>query len=380
MLRVARFLLVFTVAASAFQVQAYAEQIDVWLGTGGGKLSKGIYHCLLDTENGKLQDSTLVAEIDRPGFLAMHPSLDCLYAVGTLDGVPSVVAYEVVSTGKNAKLKQLNSLAIGDGGAAHVSVDPTGKTLLTAQYGGGSTAAFSLHADGSLAKQTLLRDHEAPPSRTVGNRQDAAHAHWTGFSPDNRFAFVPDLGLDRVVVYRHDTSAASLEHHGYAELPAGSGPRHMKFHPNKKWVYVLNELSLSVSLFDYDAESGVLERRQTIETVSEAEKEAEQFKSCSEIRVHPNGKFVYAANRGHDTITVFAVGDDGELSEIQNEHVRGATPRNFNLTPDGRWLLAGGQDSNTLASFAVDPKSGHITYNRSIINTPAPICVLFQYE
>ena len=145
-------------------------------------------------------------------------------------------------------------------------------------------------------------------------------------------------------------------------------------------VYVRNELELSISVFDYDSQSGTMTRKQDIATVSQEEKDQEIFKSCSEIRVHPNGKFVYAANRGHDTITVFSIDGEGRLTEIQNEHVRGATPRNFNLTPEGKWLLAGGQDSHTLACFAVNPGTGRITYNRSIISTPAPICILFQHE
>lgn len=355
----------------------YAEELDVWLGTSADPSSQGIYHCLLNTNNGKVSDSKLVAEIRGPGFLAKHPSQSVLYAVGTLDGEPSVVAYRITARGKSAALEPINAAAIGDGGAAHVSVDPTGQTLLTAQYGGGSVAAFALKPDGALADQTALINHEGG-SGIVGNRQDAPHAHWTGFSPDNRFAFVPDLGLDQVVIYRVDVEGAQLTPHGHASVPPGGGPRHMKFHPNGKWVYVLNELALSVSVFDYDAEQGVMTLRQTIPTVNDPEKEQEQFTSCSEICVHPNGRYVYAANRGHDSITVFAVEADGALREVQNEHIRGATPRNFNLDPSGRWLLAGGQDSHTLACFAVDPESGLITYNRSVISTPAPICVLFE--
>ena len=364
-----------TSAALSVTSKANAQNIDVWLGTSNNKASKGIYHCLLNSETGKLQDSKLVAEIKGPGFLAMHPSKTHLYAVGTLEGVPSVAAYKI----NGSELQPAGSLAIGDGGAAHVAVDPTGKILLTAQYGGGSVAAFALNEDGTLREQTTLINHEGG-SGVVGNRQQAPHAHWVGFSPDNRFAFVPDLGLDQVVIYSVDLDKATISPHGHASVPPGGGPRHMKFHPNGKWVYVLNELALSVSVFDFDANKGEMTIKQTIPTVSEEEKAQEKFKSCSEIRVHPNGKFVYAANRGHDTITVFSVGTDGELSEVQNENVRGATPRNFNLDPSAKWLLAGGQDSHTLSCFEVDSKTGRITYNRSVISTPAPICVLFAPE
>ncbi len=356
---------------------ALAEKIDVWLGTSGNPASRGIYHCTLDTENGKLSPSRLVAEVRGPGFLAMHPERTHLYGVGTLNGEPSVIAYRIQGTGAAAKLELLNSQAIGDGGAAHVAVHPDGDVLLTAQYGGGSVASFAVRPDGSLGEQISLIKHQGG-SGVVPKRQDAPHAHWVGFSPDHRFAFVPDLGLDQVVIYRLD--AGKLIPHGHAEVPAGGGPRHMKFHPSGRWAYVLNELDLSVSVFDYDAQAGSMSIRQTIPTVAKAELAQELFKSCSEIRVHPSGKFAYAANRGHDTITAFNIADDGQLSVLQNIPVRGATPRNFNLDPSSQWLLAAGQDSHTLACFSVDADSGRLTYQRSVISTPAPICVLFQPE
>ncbi len=357
---------------------AHAEELGVWLGTSNAKPSQGIYHCTLNMENGKLSASRLVAEIEGPGFLAYHPKERVLYAVGSLAGKPSVVAYSIGNSDGRSNLKLLNSLEIGDGGAAHVSVDANGKTLLTAQYGGGSVAVFSLNPDGSLNERTQLLDH-AGGSKVVAGRQDASHAHWTGFSPDNKFAFVPDLGLDRVVIYSVDSANSRIAAHGFGELPPGAGPRHMKFHTNGKWIYVLNELDLSVSVFDYDATAGTMQRKQTVAAVPKEQLAKEQFSSASEIRVHPNGNFVYSANRGHDTITVYGVdAKTGELAVIEHEHVRGATPRNFNLDPTAQWLLAAGQDSHTLACFAVDATTGELTYNRSVIQTPAPICVLFD--
>lgn len=155
----------------------------------------------------------------------------------------------------------------------------------------------------------------------------------------------------------------------------------MKFHTSGKWAYVLNELDLSVTVFDYDAEAGTMTAKETVLTVPKDELEKEKFKSCSEIRVHPSGQFVYAANRGDDTVTAFKVDQStGRLTLIERENVRGATPRNVNLSPDGHWLIAAGQDSSTLAVFEVNQETGELTYNRSNVNTPAPICVLFQHE
>ncbi len=351
-----------------------AQTYDVWIGTGRSGLSRGIYHSRFSATDGKLTDPTLVAEMEGPGFLALHPKHKVLYAVGGLKGEQVVAAFTIDSIESQPGLRLLNSIPIGDGGAAHVSLDHSGRTLLTAQYGGGSVAAFLVNADGSLDRKTALIDHVGA-SRVVPSRQDAPHAHWTGVSPDNKFAFVPDLGLDEVVIYQLDASQGSLKPHGKGVTPPGSGPRHMKFHPNGKWIYVLNELALTVSLFDYNPQQGTMNIRQTIETVPQAELAREKAKSTSEIRIHPNGKFVYAANRGHDTLSVFEVSEDGSLKLIQRENVRGSTPRNFNLTPDGKWLLAAGQLSNTIAVFSVDPTTGLITFDQSSVFAPTPICL-----
>lgn len=374
------FLTGIAMAAMLMTSTAHAAQRDVWIGSSATPASKGIYHAMLDTESGKLSESRLVAHMAGPGFLALHPGGKVLYAVGALDGKECVAAYAIGMADGKASLTLINSLPIGDGGAAHVAVDPTGSMLLTAQYGGGSVAAFSLKADGALQARTALIKH-AGGAKVVPGRQDSAHAHWAGFSPDHRFAFVPDLGLDKVVVYKVDAAHASLTPHGFGSVPPGAGPRHMKFHPNGKWIHVLNELDLSVSTFDYDAAAGTMTIKQTVPTVSKAELAKEKSASASEIHVHPSGKFVYAANRGHDTITGFGVNAaTGALTVIGRTNVRGATPRNFNLDPSGKWLLAAGQDSHTLASFAVNPGSGELTYNRSVIYAPSPICVLFGAE
>lgn len=373
-------LLAMSTMVSDMNVMAKGPLLDVWIGTSRSKPSRGIYYSQLDVESGKLTPPTLAAEVGGPGFLALHPSGSHLYAVATHNGKPSVVAYAIERTDGKPTLDYVNSLEIGDGGAAHVSVDETGTTLLTAQYGGGSVAAFSLHADGSLNERTELINHEGG-SRVVAKRQDSSHAHWTGFSPDNRFAFVPDLGLDKVVIYQLDPKKSSLTPHGFGQVPPGGGPRHMKFHQNGKWIYVLNELALSVTVFDYDTKAGTMTPKQTIPTVPAEELAKEKFKSASEIRVHPSGRFVYSANRGHDTITAFRVNQEtGELSVIEVEPVRGATPRNFNVDPSGKWLLAAGQDSHTLAVFEIDQESGELTYNRHVVTAPSAICVLLGRE
>ena len=356
------------------------NRVDVWIGTGSAWPSKGIYHAHLDLESGKLSRPSLAAEVRGPGFLALHPKGTHLYAVGSIDGKGSVISYAIQRDGNDTHLSLVNAVEIGDGGGTHVSVDSTGHLLLTAQYGGGSVGVFALNSDGSIKGRNQLIEHSGG-SRVVGRRQDTPHPHWTGFSPDEQFAFVPDLGLDKVVIYKVDAAKARVESHAVADTPPGGGPRHMKFHPNGKWAYVLNELSLSVTVYDYDSGAGTMTAKQTIPSVPKEQLILEQFKSASEIRVHPSGDFVYSANRGHDTITAYRVDvETGELTVIEREHVRGATPRNFNIDPTGKWLLAAGQDSHTLATFAIDQESGALTYNRNVVHAPSAICVLFSHE
>ena len=373
LLTVAAIFLAMTFDAQSVQ----AKKVDVWFGTTTPKngTSKGIYHASFETETGKLSAPELAAEINNPGFLALHPSGKVLYATG--GRTPSITAFGISGKAGNAKLTLMNSVETGDGGAAHVSVDRTGKVVLSAQYGGGSTGVYAVADDGSLKSQTQLLKHEGG-SGVVERRQDASHAHWSGTAPDNRFAFVPDLGLDKVVIWKLNADEAKLTPHGFGVCPPGGGPRHMKFHPNGKQIYVLNELALSITTFNYDAEAGTMTPIQTIETLSEAVKAKESFNSASEIRVHSSGKFVYSANRGNDTISVFRVDEaTGTLTFVETEAIRGGWPRNFNIDPSGKWLIAAGRDTHTATVFAIDQSTGELTYDRSLATVPSPICVVF---
>jgi len=247
---------------------------------------------------------------------------------------------------------------------------------MSAQYGGGSTSTYKLKDDGSIEILVATIEHGAG-SGVNEKRQAESHPHWVGTSPDNKFLMVPDLGKDSVVVYQLDTATGKATQHSEVPTPPGSGPRHMKFHTSGKYAYVLNELTLTVSVFAYQADSARFTELQVIETLPNEMKD-KHLNSAAEIRVHPNGKFIYTSNRGHDSITVFSVDQStGKLTFVEREHVRGGWPRNFNLDPSGKWLLAGGQHTNTLTVFEVDQDSGKLTYARKSVNVPAPICVLF---
>jgi len=353
--------------------RAYAEVFHVYFGTGG-RGADGIYHSKFDTSSGRLEPATRVAAASNPGFLALHPGGRILYAVATLDSIPVVAAYGINADGSLAFIEKS---PIGDGAAAHIAVHPSGRFLLTAQYGGGSVALFPLDANGRLGSAQLTRHLGA--SRTFARRQDSPHPHWCGFSPDGRFALVPDLGADRIVIYRVDPDKPAITPHGFAQSTPGAGPRHLRFSPDGRFIYLLEELSLTVTTFEWDAAAGTARKLATVPTLSEDVKAQETSNLAAEILVHPSGRFIYASNRGNDSVTVFhADPATAALKVVQVQPVRGAYPRNINLAPGAAWLLAAGQDSSTVSVHKVDPESGKLTFQtRGVINLPAPICVLF---
>lgn len=360
--------------AAVFAVPALrAESWNVFFGTGGPG-SKGIYRASFDTATGKLGAAELAAEAGSPGFLAVHPDGDKLYAAANVGGVQGAAAYRI---GKGGVLTLINASPTGDGGAAHIAVHPSRKFAATAQYGGGSVAVFPLDADGRLGRATVI-EHEGG-SKVVDKRQDTPHPHYIGWSPDGRYALVPDLGLDGIVIYRVNAEAAALERHAVAASVPGGGPRHLKFSPDGRFIYLLNELSVSLSTFAWDAAAGTARLLGTVASISETAKSRETHNSGAEVLIHPSGRFVYFSNRGHDTVTGFRVDPATGAAEVaQLQPVRGAFPRNINLAPGAGWLLAAGADSNTVSVHKVDPATGLLTYQtKGVINVPAPICIVF---
>lgn len=346
---------------------AHADTVTLWIGTGGGG-AKGIYRTDLDTEKGTLTDPVLAAEIGSPGFLTLNSSGTRLYSLCNIDK-GSVAAFTI---GEDQSLTLINTQPIGDGGAAHLSLDHEDRILFTAQYGGGSTAAFPILEDGSIGPRSDLEEHTG--SGPNESRQKGPHPHWTGVSPDNRFLFVPDLGADKIAIYEINHADATIEPHGAGIAVPGGGPRHMKFSKDGSKIYLLNELLMSVTVFAYDAAAGSMEAVQTISTLPEDLWEIPN--KSAEIRVHPSGKFVYASNRGHDSIAAFSVDEStGQLAFIEREAIRGSWPRNFNLDPSGQWMIVAGRYSNTLSVFRVDPNTGSLFFSGNIVNLPAPICV-----
>lgn len=347
---------------------AVAAPIDVFFG------GNGIYHAKFDAENGKLTTPKPTSETGGAGFLAWHPDADTLYAVTKGKDGPAVAGYHVKAGGA---LERFTESAITDGGAAHIAVHPSGKFLLTAQYGGGSTAFFPIDADGKVGP-VVVHEHEGG-AKVVGKRQDSPHPHWCGFSPDGKFAFVPDLGTDNIHIYKVDLAAPAISKHGVAASVPGGGPRHMRFSVDGKFIYLLNELQLSVTTFAYDAAAGTAKAISTTPALSDAVKEKEDFNSAAEILVHPNGKFVWSSNRGNDSVTCYRADPaTGKLTVSEVEPIRGAWPRNINIDPSSSYLLAAGANSNTVSVFKIDQDTGELTYQtKGTVNAPKPICILF---
>lgn len=359
-------------------VGGFAREYFVYFGTYTGAKSKGIYVSRFDTATGKLAAAVLAAETPSPSFLALHPNGRFLFAAGESSqvGAAKQGGVSAFATGLEGKLKLLNTQPSGGNGPCHLAVDAKGRFAFTANYGSGSVAALPIRKNGSLEAPTATMQHAG--SSVNRQRQEGPHAHCVNLSPDNLFLLSCDLGLDKVMIYQLGRPAHSLIAHDppFALVTPGSGPRHLAFDPRGKFVYVVNELSSTVTVFAYDAKRGALGEVQTISTLP---KGFTGQSWCAEIAVHPSGQFVYASNRGHDSIAVFTVDrPSGRLTVLEAQPTQGRTPRHFALDPTGGWLLAENQDSDNVMVFKINPRSGALTTTGQSISVPSPVCAVFS--
>ena len=365
--------------ATAADSAKQAAGTVVYIGTYTGAKSKGIYAYRMDPTSGECTPIGLVAEVKNPSFLAVHPSKKFLYAVSEisdLDGKPTggVSAYGIDLA--RGKLTPLNQQSSKGAGPCHLVVDRSGTTVLVANYGGGSVASLPIGSDGKLGPAASFIQHEGKSVNP--QRQEKPHAHSINVDLKNRFAMAADLGLDKVLVYRLDPSTSTLTPNDppSASVPPGSGPRHFSFHPDGKHAYAINEMLCTVTAFDYDASAGKLTPKQTLATLPDGVSVKPEY-STAEVQVHPTGKFVYGSNRGHDSITVFKVNDDGTLTWLDNTPSGVKTPRGFGIDPSGKFLLVGGQDSAGVAVFRIDPSSGRLSPTGQTLEVGSPVCVKF---
>lgn len=355
-----------------------ADQMDLLIGTYTGGDSKGIYKARLDLAEGKLGEPELVAELKNPSFVAIHPEFDKVYAVSEisdLNGKPTggVVAFRI--NPESGKLERINEQPSGGAGPCFVNVDLAGNFVLIANYGGGSVSSYPITEEGGLGESASFVQHEG--SSINSQRQEGPHAHSINLDPNNRFAFVADLGLDKVIAYDFspETGELSANEKLTASTPQGGGPRHFSFHPNRKFAYTNNELTSSVTVLAFDTKQQTMKPIQTISTLPE---DFDQNNSTAEVLVHPSGKFVYCSNRGHDSIAVFAVDPKaGTLESKGFVSSGGKTPRNFAIDPSGRYLLAENQSTNNIVVFLIDKESGMLEPTGSEIMVGAPVCIRF---
>jgi 6-phosphogluconolactonase len=354
-------------------VSVPAESIRVYFGTsnGGTPASQGIYLSTLDTETGALSAPTRVATTDSPTFLSFSPDGARLYATVSV-GAGRVRGWNVdPATGA---LTLINDQPTGSASPTYIKVDATGNALFTVSYGSGIVTSFPLAADGSIGPAASTIAHTGSSTHP---RQTSPHPHWISPGPGNKWVYVPDLGIDKVAQYDFNPATAELTFAADTTVPAGYGPRHMAFHDNHRWAYLVEELARKLTLLDYDDATGALTPRAHYDADSTTQTTGNE--TTSEVTIHPSGNFVYCGNRGQNTTGAFAIDPaDGTLTLIEREPCQGVTPRHLNIDPTGRWLIVANQNSDNLTLFEIDRQTGALTYTGTSLPLGRPMCVMFE--
>jgi 6-phosphogluconolactonase len=334
-----------------------------------------IHEFRFDTKTGVLQPLERTIGIRNPFFLAISPDRRFLYATdaekfgGAENGFVAAYAIEA-GTGR---LRPLNQQSSRGRATCYLDVDATGRTVVLANYSSGSVAALPVQKDGSLGEAGSFMQHTGTSDDPA--RQKGPNAHSIVVSPDGRFALAADLGLDKIMIYRLDAATATLtpnEALPFVKVSPGSGPRHLVFHPDGRRVYVINEVKNAVTFFDYAAESGTLTERQMISTLP-ADFSGKSY--CADLKITPDGRFLYGTNRGHDSIAIFRIAEDGQLSLLGHQPSLGKGPQNLLITPDGQWLLCANMPGNSVIVFRIDPQTGDLQATGEPVAMPMPSCI-----
>ncbi len=340
-----------------------------------GTCGKGIYTYDFDLQSGELTAKNNVVELANPSFLAISPDGKYLYAVSEMEDVDAgqISAYAIDDS---ANLKLINRQASLGSSTAYTAVDHLQKCVLLANYNGPQAVVMlPIASNGQLEAASCAIEHTEKPVGTIPDRQDQAHAHCIIPDPTNQFAMVCDLGLDKIFVYRLDQVNGQLILHDELVLAAGAGPRHLAFHPNGQVVYVIEELSSSITLLHYDSQQGSLQAGETISTLPV---DFTDHNQSADIHITPNGQFLYASNRGHDSLAIYEINQDtGQLRLIGHESTQGIAPRNFVIDPSGNYLLVGNQDSDNIVVFRINQQTGELIDTGHTMNCPMPVCLKF---
>ena len=358
--------------------EAMQDKVLLLVGTYTQGQNAGIYVLQMDSDSGALTQLNKAESGQNPSFLAIAPSRRNLYAVsevaeyaGRAGGAVCAFVLDIES----ANLTRLNQQPTNGASPCHLIVDKTGKFVLVANYGGGSVAVLPILQDGRLGPPSDFIQHKG--SSVDAKRQSGPHAH--SITPDlaNRFVLAADLGLDRVLVYRLDPQQGKLleSEQLSVDVKAGAGPRHIDFHPDGDYAYLINELDSTIVAYAYEQTRGELTELQTVSTLPEG---YSGVSHCADIHVHPSGRFVYGSNRGHDSIAIFRVAPgSGTLDWVGCEATLGKTPRNFAVDATGQFLLAANQDSDSIVVFRIDGETGALTAAGQSVSLPAPVCIKF---
>ncbi len=344
--------------------------MSFYLGTYTDGESRGIYQYALSPDGG-LQKLGFVAEAENPSFLALSPDERYLLAVNEVSNTDQTGYVSSFRIGRDT-LTFLDQKPTGGAHPCHIAVNPEGYVLV-ANYSGGNMGLLKIKNDGNLSDLLDVQQHEGSGSHP---RQEAPHAHSGWFTQDDGLISV-DLGTNQLWFSEVDTQSEKFKPRTPLTLSMEpeAGPRHLTFHPNNPWLYVVNELNSSVSLLKKDPETG---DRKIVQTISTLPQGYDSDNTCADIHISVDGKFLYASNRGHNSIVIYSVdGATGELVLLGHEPTRGETPRNFSISPDGRFLLVANQTTNTIVSFQRNPTTGLLNYTDQI-DAPSPVCILFK--
>lgn len=364
-----------SIFATTLGASAGAAELLVYFGTFSDGPGNGIFVSRFDSGTGRLGEPVLAVEASSPNYLAASPDGRLLFAATRPNSAEGFVESYAIER-PSGRLAPLAQAVAGGAGPCHVSVDPSGRSLLVANYTGGSVKSFRIGEGGSLADGTFVK-HEG--SSVNPNRQKGPHAHCIMPSPDGRFALACDLGTDRVMIYRLYPSEATLTTphvQAFASVPPGAGPRHLVFSADGSRVHVVNEMACTLSTFAWDADRGTLRARGTVPLLPPGVEVSPSF-SAAAIVAGADGRFVYATVRGHDSVSVLATGANGSATLVENVPCGGATPRGLGIDPTGRWLLVGNQRSNTVNVFAIDQLTGRLTETDQMIEVGSPVDVRF---
>ncbi len=352
-----------------------AEDLLVFVSAFAPGDEGAIHAYRLDVAAGRLTPVHQTTDVEHPFFMALSPDNRFLYAIhapGQFGGKKNeqVAAYKL--DGETGRLALLNRQSTHGTASCYLDVDRTGKMVVVANYSTGSVASLPVREDGSLGEAASFVQHAG--SSVDPARQEGPHAHCIVISPDNRFAFAADLGLDKVLGYRLDVTAATLSPHRqpFVRTSPGAGPRHLTFAPNGRHVYVINEMANSVTMFDYVPETGTLIEQQTISTLPEG---FDGTSYCADVKITPNGRYLYGTNRGHDSIAAYRIADDGRLSLVGIEPSLGKGPQNLAITPGGELLLCANMPGNNVALFRIDPDTGSLTSAGPPVSQRGPSCI-----